>query len=56
MTITQRAAALGAALILTTLVSCAPDVDRTTSLAPETSLRPLERPATSTRETRRCND
>lgn len=46
MTITQLAAALGAALILTALVSCAPDIDdRRTSLAPDTSLRPVARPA-----------
>lgn len=45
MTTTQLAAIVGAAMILAALVACSPDVERTASLAPETSLHPVARPA-----------
>jgi hypothetical protein len=45
MTTTQLAAIFGVSMILAALVACAPDIERTTSLAPETSLHPVARPA-----------
>ena len=45
MTMNECAAILGAAMILAALAACAPDMERTASLAPETSLHPVARPA-----------
>ena len=45
MTMNEIAAVISAATILAALAFCTPDMERTASLAPDTSLHPVARPA-----------